>query len=105
MMNAEVTAENRPAFGPSQDNHIKTLGGTHEDQGRVQVIVVFLEKILVVPFGLLVIALIEPSLVILFGRDRVLRLWATRELFWSNSLFLVPFPFWRSFRNLPVIED
>jgi len=42
MMNAELTAENRPAF-PSLISVSSTKGGnrtTHEDEGRVQVFVI-----------------------------------------------------------------
>ena len=49
MMNAEVTAENRPAYHVMDNNAFTdSTCGTHEDQGCTQILVIFLEKIPIV---------------------------------------------------------
>ena len=67
MINAEVTAENKPACAPSQHEEINNSGKTDENQGRVQVLVVLLEKFLVVLLGNLPIVLVELCPVILLS--------------------------------------
>ena len=58
-MNAEVTAENRPACDPNE--HVRILGtqAAHEDEGRVQIILILLHELLVIPLGLLVVVPVE----------------------------------------------
>ena len=72
MMNAEVTAENRPACHRRQHTSARTVCETHEDQGGVQILVVLLHKILVVLLGLLGIVLEESTPVILMSWCHVL---------------------------------
>jgi len=49
MTNAELTAENRPAFLQVNNNGEKLCArGTHENQGRVQVFVVLLHVVVVI---------------------------------------------------------
>ena len=67
MMNAEATAENRPAFYPCQRVSTKAIRRTHEDKGCVQILVVLLHEFPVVLLGLLTIVLKEPSPVISLG--------------------------------------
>ena len=76
MMNAEVTAENRPAYKPSQ--HIVDTRDihTHEDQCGVQVFVVPLSELPVVLLSFVAVYLIELGSVIVLGLWRVLFLTA-----------------------------
>ena len=66
-MNAEVTAENRPACEPSQ----RIIGTrdvkTHKDQGGAQVLVIFLDELSVVLLRFTVVHLVELYSVILLG--------------------------------------
>jgi len=66
-MNAEVTAENRPACEPNQ--HVIDMRNveTHEDQGGVQVFIIFLDELSVVLLCFAMIHLVELSSVILLG--------------------------------------
>ena len=68
-MNVEATAENRPALFADQHRRapIRTWRETHEDQGRVQIFIVFLQEFLVVFFRHFLVVLIELSLIILFS--------------------------------------
>ena len=72
MINAEVTAENKPACVTGQHAFTKTPCGTHEDQGGVQVLVMFLEELLVVLFCHFTVVLVELIPVILLSGDCVL---------------------------------
>ena len=65
MMNAEVTAENRPACHPRQHASARTRCETHEYQSGVQILVVLLHELLVVLLSLLAVVFEEPSPVIL----------------------------------------
>ena len=79
MINAEVTAENKPACTPHQYASIEVQWRTDEDQGGVQILVVLLQEFLVVFFGNLAIFLVELSLMIFLGRWCLLfLLWAIR---------------------------
>ena len=71
MMNAEVTAENRPACEPSQHVTDTRNTNTYEDQSGVQVFVVPLDELSVVLLRFAVVHLIELCSVILRGRRRV----------------------------------
>ena len=71
-MKAEATAENRPACDGSARAHQRTIDKTHEDQGRVQILVILLRELPVVLLGLLVVVLTESSLVILLSEQCVL---------------------------------
>jgi len=64
-MNVDVTAENRPACPERQHHTSVTPLQTHEYQGRVQIFLMFLHKILVVLFGLLAVVFVEFSTKIL----------------------------------------
>ena len=67
-MNAEATAENRPAcdqVSVCTANHFRYK--THEDESRVQILVVFLYKLLVIIFCLLAVVLKEPRPLILLS--------------------------------------
>ena len=59
MINAEVTAESRPACCTSQHMCAVTILTTYEYQGVAQIIVVFLDKFLIVLPGLLMIMFVE----------------------------------------------
>ena len=61
VMNAEVTAENRPACGPSQYTCIWSAHTTHEYQRCVQVFIIFLHKFPIVFFRFLAVVLVESS--------------------------------------------
>lgn len=67
MINAEVTAENRPAYEPGQDVHAWTTEKTDEDESGVQVFVVLLDELSIVIFCFVAIHLVEPGPVILLG--------------------------------------
>lgn len=73
MINAEATAENKPACDPSEHAFVQTSTGTHEDQGRVQVPAMFLEKFAVVLLRHIVIACVEMNPVIIMSRNFALR--------------------------------
>ena len=66
MMNAEVTAENRPACdrvsAPTRARH-----ETYEDQGRVQILVVLLHELSIVLLGLLAVVFVESGTMVLFN--------------------------------------
>jgi len=59
MMKAEVTAENRPAWDPSQHARTRAMRITYEYQCCVQILVVLLHEFLIVFLGLLAIMFIE----------------------------------------------
>ena len=59
MINAEVTADNRPAYCASKYMPIKVSWGTHKDQGCVEVLVVFPQEFLIMFFGHLQIVVVE----------------------------------------------
>jgi len=61
MMNADVTAENRPACGPSQNTCGRTVCTTHEYESGVQIFVVFFHEFLVVLLSLLSVLCVESS--------------------------------------------
>ena len=61
MMKAEVTAENRPAWDPSQHISIQEIRKTHEDQRCVKILVVSLVEFLVVFLGDLAVVPKKPS--------------------------------------------
>ena len=67
MMNAEVTAENRPACKSGQ--HIVDMRdiNTHKDQRGVQVFVVFLGELPVILLSFAAVHLVELGSVILLG--------------------------------------
>lgn len=77
-MNAEVTAENRPACYPNQHMFIRIPRRTYEDESRIQVLLMFLEEVLVVPSRHLAIIIVESSLVVLLSRERAL-CWAAQS--------------------------
>ena len=58
-MKAEVTAENRPACDSSQHTHIRETRNTHEDQRRVEVLVISLVEFLVVFLSDLAVVFVE----------------------------------------------
>ena len=76
MMNAEVTAENRPACKLGQ--HIGDMRdtNTHKDQRGVQVFVIFLGEVPVILLRFLVVHLVELGSMTLLGLRRVLFLTA-----------------------------
>ena len=118
MMNAEVTAENRPAY-TRLSALLSKFVRTHEDQGRIQILVAFLEELLVVLFGYPTVVFVEPSPMIFLSGDRLLFgatrrvsqrrtcragnklpvCWLSRSLFHTFSDFLL------LFRNLSVVES
>lgn len=113
MMNAEVTAENKPACTPGKEKFVQSECGTDEDQGRVQIIVMFLEESLIILFGHFAIVLVEPRPMILLSRNRVMFLamrearrdfgWIRKKValrFLPNALFPVPL----FFKNMTAIE-
>jgi hypothetical protein len=51
MTKAGVTTENRPTYRFDKHTFIKVSHRTHENKGRVQTIIIFLEKSHVVLFG------------------------------------------------------
>ena len=66
MMKADVTAENRPAYPPRQNNQYNNQGvyakkgkNTHKDQRGVQVFIVLLHKVAVVPVGFTLELIVE----------------------------------------------
>ena len=65
MMNAEVTAENRPACRPRQHTSARNPCETHEYESGVQILVVLLHEFLIILLSLLAVVLEEPSPVIL----------------------------------------
>ena len=67
MMKAEVTAENRPACDLSQDISIRETLKTHEYQGCVEVLIVFLVEFLVVFLGHLTVVFVEPGAKLFLG--------------------------------------
>ena len=70
MINAEVTAEKKqpmPQFSVRSSKPTRA----HKDQGRVQIFFMLLEKFLVVLFGHLVVALVEPSPMIFLSRNPI----------------------------------
>ena len=72
MMNAEVTAENRPAWKPSQHIIDTRNINTHEDQRGVQVFVMSLGELPVILLSFVAIHLVELGSVIVLGSWRVL---------------------------------
>ena len=76
MMNAEVTAENRPACKPSQ--HIIDMRdiNPHKYQRGVQVFVISFGELPVIFLGLVTVQLVELGSIILLGLRRVLFLTA-----------------------------
>ena len=69
MMKEEVTAENRPAYHPMNKNAFTdTTCGTHEDQGIVQVLVIFLEEFPIVLLRHPAIVPVEFSLMVFLDR-------------------------------------
>jgi len=67
MMNADVTAENRPACGPSQNTRGRTVCTTHEYESGIQIFVVLLHEFFVVILGFLSVFCVEPSARIVLG--------------------------------------
>jgi len=65
MMNAEVTAENRPAYNLRQHEWTKDSCKTYKYQRCVQILVVFLYELLIVLLRFLAVVLIEPSPMVL----------------------------------------
>ena len=59
MMNAEVTAENRPACAPSQYIYTETPPMTHKYQCCVQILIIFLHEFLIIVFSFPPIMFIE----------------------------------------------
>jgi len=74
MMKAEVTAENRPAFDPSQLVCIRTARKTYEYQRRIQILVVSLVKFSVILLGHLAVIFVEQRANILRSRAHTLLL-------------------------------
>ena len=92
-MKAEVTAENRPAYGPSE--HVRTWGiyETHENEGGIEILLILLHELLVVLLSLLAVVPIEfrPRIFVI-GRQ-VCRLPAV----WVSVAFQL-----RTKENLPI---
>ena len=68
-MKAEVTAENRPAYGPSE--HVRTWGiyETHENEGGIEILLILLHELLVILLGLLAVVPIKfGARILLSGR-------------------------------------
>jgi len=61
MMNAEVTAENRPACNPTQYMCTSTSSKAYKYQCRVQILIIFLHELLIVIVGFLSIIPVELS--------------------------------------------
>ena len=59
MINAEVTAESRPAYATSQCLRAQTMHRTYEYECRAYIIIVFFHKFRVVLLGLLTVMLEE----------------------------------------------
>ena len=79
MINAEATAENRPACGSIQHVYLQATWKTDEYQAGVQVFIILLDEPFIVFFRLLTILLVERRPV--FFRDRFDgRFFATRGL-------------------------
>jgi len=81
MMNAEVTAENRPAYGPSQQEFTRTPSTTYKYQRCVQIFVVFLHELSIVLLGFISVMVVELSANIFLVRWQVLTStsWGYRE--------------------------
>ena len=73
-MNAEVTAENRPACGSSQHVFTLTSFTTHKYQGRVQIFVIFFHEFLVVIVGF-------PPVMFVELRAKVVLIWRQVRFF------------------------
>ena len=72
MINAEVTAENRPACDLGQYSLVRETCQTHEYQRRVQVFVISLHEFLVIFLGHLAVIFVEPSAEFVLGGRGVL---------------------------------
>ena len=73
-MKAEVTAENRPAYDPSQSVCIRATRKTHEYQCCVQIFTVSLAELLIILIGHLAVISVEPRTKILWGWVHILPL-------------------------------
>ena len=67
MMNAEVTAEKRPACGPNQHMRTRTMPTTYKYECRIQIFIILLRKFCIVFPGLLTVVLVESSAEISLG--------------------------------------
>ena len=67
MMNAEATAENRPACRPSQHVYLRATLETDEYEGGAQIFVILLDEPFIVFFRLSTIHLVEPCPVFFFN--------------------------------------
>ena len=72
MMNAEVMAENKPACCSCEYTSTKTSYETHEDQSRVQILIVLRHKLVIVLLSLLPVVFVEPGTMILLSGLHVL---------------------------------
>ena len=67
MMNAEVTAENRPAYHPHQLASTGTPRETHKYQSCIQILIMLLHEILIILLSLLAVVLKELSPMVLLS--------------------------------------
>ena len=74
MMKAPVTAENRPAWDPSQHTGTRGMWMTYEYECRVQILVVLLHEVLIILLCLLAITFVELGAEIFLRQRRVLSL-------------------------------
>jgi len=91
MMKAEATAENRPACNPSQFGRVQAIRKTHEYQGRVQILVVSLNEIIVILLGLLPVIFVESKAIVLRSRTHPLLLAVGEALVRSRRLEAGPY--------------
>ena len=64
MMNAEVTAENKPACCPYQRMIAEISWRTDEYQGCVQIFVIFLEELFIIFLPHLPVVVVESGLIV-----------------------------------------
>ena len=80
MMNAEATAENRPAFSLiSMCPWELYMGSAHKDQGRVQIFIIFLEEFLVVLLSHCMVVFVEFGPMVLLTSGRCVLFLAARR--------------------------
>ena len=94
-MNAEVTAENRPACKRNERVHVWGTNKTHKDQGVVQVFVIFPYELSVVFFCFVAIHPVKLDSLVVQGWQQGLLL----------AAFWVKLRFERASLSLPICRD
>jgi hypothetical protein len=72
MINAEATAEKRPAYRSDEYGLVENSRITYEDQGGIQVFIILFQEFLVVFFSNLAVYLVELGLVVLMSGQSIL---------------------------------